>query len=190
MHRRIQTAGLLGVLLLVTGCTQIYDAVDQHLIDFHDKIDAKAAWHECSDWWSDEPYVRDFRYGFKDGYYDAMQGGGKCPPTIPPRKYWSVHNRGADSAARVVAWYDGYVMGSTQAMADGNADKGQIVTASQIYHTSQPEVAWPTEGETGMEPEPMHEPQLLPPPIPEPGKPSAGDSAPMPQASLDGALEF
>lgn len=145
MLRKLSQFGLLVLACQFSGCAQIYDYVDEGMTHCHDKFDSKIAWDRSRRDWKGQDHRIDFANGFKNGYYDAIQGGGQCPPTIPPRKYWSVHNRGPEAECRVVAWYDGYSMGVAQAHSDGMTNRGRMVTSAQIHGLNKPSVVeWPT----------------------------------------------
>lgn len=133
-----RTFWMLGLFLLPQGCSQCYECLDGHMTHMYDRRDARRSWAENRECYVDQEYQRDFRDGFLNGYYDVMQGGGQCLPTLPPRKYWSVHNRGPDAHCRITAWFNGYSQGSLQAMADGVQNRGQILTAAQIYAKACP----------------------------------------------------
>ncbi|MFG0335807.1 MAG: hypothetical protein ACF8TS_20800 [Maioricimonas sp. JB049] len=189
--------GMFCILFVSTGCAQIYNCVDGHLIDCRDRIDAKMAWHRCKPDWKHVHFRRDFADGFKSGYFDGLQGGGECPPVLPPRKYWSVHNRGPDSEARVVAWFDGYMMGSAEALIDGSANRGRVLTSAEIYGRfgKQPEVVWPDNADVPAaapppSAPPATEPGLVPPVIPDQALPTLPEAhLPAPLRSPGGALQ-
>jgi hypothetical protein len=143
MFHDILKCGLLAIPLLLTGCMQIRNAMDECLLELHDTWDAKMAWVRVAPGWSSEPYIRDYKYGFQYGYFDALRGKGECPPPLPPRRYWSACHMGPDSSARIARWYNGYADGATQAMADNVANRYQIPVASMIYNQSPAPLDWP-----------------------------------------------
>lgn len=163
-------AGLLicAFCVLAPGCASIYDEVDECLMNKRNECSAFFAWRAHNKYWDCEPFKRDFGRGFKDGYFDTLNGGGECPPTLPPRCYWSIHNSGPNSKQRTVSWYNGYAAGSMAAVSEGVKNRNSIVTASQIYKRCEPAFEWP-EGE---KPQSMDhlggtDDLLVPPSIPE-----------------------
>ena len=137
---------LLAFCTIFNGCASLYNEVDECLMTKHNKWIAYRAWRAHKGYWDCEPHRKDFGDGFREGYYDSMNGGGECPPTLPPRKYWSVHNTGPCSKEKTVAWYNGYAAGSMAAVSEGMRDRNRIVTASQIYQKHcQTQIEWPNQ---------------------------------------------
>lgn len=122
-----------------SGCSSscYYDCIDETFSGCHDHLEAKLAWHRNSDCFCEVENYCDFRDGFIAGYIHAMNGGGCCRPTLPPRKYWSKCEQGTDTNCRVVAWYNGWDAGVAQAHRDGMGGS-PIVTGPELYHTNNP----------------------------------------------------
>ena len=68
----------------------------------------------------------DFRDGFYRGYCDVCCGSCGTVPPVPPKKYWSAQYRTAAGHARAQDWFQGYSVGSTQAIDEGQATYNSV----------------------------------------------------------------
>lgn len=168
------------------GCVQIYDCIDNRIIECRSKGIAKKAWKKHEGYWTHEPHYKDFSGGFKEGYFAVMQGKGTRPPTLPPRKYWSAGNMKEDCHERTMAWFNGYHAGAAVAQGDGVENLCRIMTSEELYQRKkdQPPVDWNSSIiETTPETLPPVEvaPEMVPPtidPVP-PSPPALHDEKPM-----------
>lgn len=154
------------------GCVQIYDSIDEQIIECRQKGVAKKAWKKNSDYWDNEIHKKDFGNGFRTGYYAVMQGKGTRPPTLPPRKYWSACNMKEDCKERTLSWFNGYASGANAALGDGVENHCRITTAEQLYRKAPAEISseWSEPSSSPMELEPIEPeplPELVPPVSPE-----------------------
>ena len=60
--------------------------------------------------------VKSLRDGFIDGFVDACQGGGGCPPMFAPEKHGIL---GCKSRQCSTSWHNGYPQGAAEALACG-----------------------------------------------------------------------
>jgi len=78
--------------------------------------------------------------GFKAGYVSVALGGDGCPPTLPPRTYWSGSYQNSKGHEKMHTWFHGYSFGVLAAKQDGIADWNRLVTSpfvSQNLHLSE-----------------------------------------------------
>jgi len=123
---------ILG-LAAFSGCNQLNDCISEELTNLSNCHRAKCAWCECrSNYFDCQDYLWDFGCGFREGYAAVLGGASGCPPTLPPRKYWSCCYQTEEGQCAIVAWFDGYQHGAAVAMADGGGFGG-ILTSDEIY---------------------------------------------------------
>ncbi len=142
MSRTTLKSLVLVCLATQIGCVQLRDRVDECLITSQDNKLTEAAWRAHRHCWVDQPFQKDFRRGFKDGYNAGLEGE-DCPPAIPPRYYWSAKNSGPQAEMRSKAWYDGWWMGSVAATTDGLHNHRRVHVAPHILASkSAPKIDW------------------------------------------------
>lgn len=164
--RRAAAASLLTLLLMVgTGCTQVgtslayNDGLDSLITGWRNTTWATQAWHRHKCQFDGQPYMKDCRAGFRDGYMGIAAGGDGCNPVLPPRRYWSWRYQSAEGQGRVAAWFDAYPHGARAAEEDG------IGNWSQIQFNPRPVAEVPPELLPTIEPIPAA-PSPSPPPSP------------------------
>lgn len=119
------TTGL--VVFLLAGCHQIHNEVNDFLAVRRIQGEASRVWRECRYAYEDQVYhLDDFRDGFRAGYGQILGGGDPCPPTLPPKKYWSVRYQSAVGRERIDAWFSGHETGVATALQDGVQDGFRI----------------------------------------------------------------
>ena len=128
---RLAATGALGLAAAVslTGCCyyELRDACDECTLNIRNGCAARAAWSRCGDAYANHHHLKQFKHGFTDGYAAVAGGADGCPPSMPPRCYWSCCNTGCDGAVIVNAYFDGYARGAVAAESDGVAGAGRIV---------------------------------------------------------------
>jgi hypothetical protein len=62
---------------------------------------------------------RDYRKGWKDGYYEVATGGEGCLPPLPPECYWTPRYECDQGRAAIQTWYRGYQDGAHAAISHG-----------------------------------------------------------------------
>lgn len=103
---------LLGCCLCGCATTQDY----HYYLVQHSR--AASAWkqtygrlsHECS---------RDYKDGWKQGYYDLSIGQCEEPPPVPPHKYWNPKYQSLEGKQAIADWYSGWQDGAAAAVQDG-----------------------------------------------------------------------
>lgn len=123
---RLAAFGALGLVAAfgLTGCCyyEIRDMFDECAVNARNGYAARCAWHRCgSDY--DGPYCMAYKDGFLDGYGKVAMGGDGCPPTMPPRCYWSCCGT---SCEEVAAYFNGYARGSVCCEGDGCAGCSRV----------------------------------------------------------------
>ena len=76
---------------------------------------ASDAWKVCGDQNASALYYKDYRKGWKQGYYDVATGSCGVIPPVPPQKYWSAKYQTAPLCNAVSVWYRGYEFGAIAA---------------------------------------------------------------------------
>ncbi|MCA9109618.1 MAG: hypothetical protein KDA52_06705 [Planctomycetaceae bacterium] len=125
----------IGVALLaglVSGCAHFYDPVDEALLSLQSCMSAKMAWHRNRQEYLDVCYPHHFGKGFRAGYQSVCLGGAGCPPTLPPREYWSVCHQSEAGRTQSVEWFNGFSEGALVAQMDGRDRHHEIVTSQEI----------------------------------------------------------
>jgi hypothetical protein len=99
-------------LMPMAGCAS--------LTDFHyeqtQRSRARAAWHEHGVATTPAAYARDYRAGWKDGFYDVATGGKGCPPVVAPCHYWKPSQILEDRDQARHAYYSGFQDGVAAAL--------------------------------------------------------------------------
>lgn len=117
-----------GSLSLFSGCTSfssglgsifsggcLGDAIEMH----RNRTCALKAWYRREHNFCDQANLRDFKAGFVDGYVAIADGKPGCPPSVPPKQYWSWAYQTPEGQAQMAAWYAGYPYGVQAAKDDG-----------------------------------------------------------------------
>jgi hypothetical protein len=73
---------------------------------------------------------RDYRAGWRCGYFDVSTGADGTPPPVPPKKYWSTVYQNKLGEHAVQDWYCGYNAGAIAAVNDGTPSWHPIPTSS------------------------------------------------------------
>ena len=68
----------------------------------------------------------DFREGFYCGYCDVCRGSCGIVPQVPPKQYWTARYRTAAGHARAQDWFQGFSVGSTQALDEGQGTYNSV----------------------------------------------------------------
>ncbi len=126
--RRIGLSLLLG---LVSGCAHLYDPVDEAILSVRCCVSSKTAWYRHRRDYRDVLYPYHFGKGFRAGYQSVCHGSGGCPPTLPPREYWSACHQSEVGRAQSVEWFNGFAEGALVAQMDGRDRYSEIVTSRE-----------------------------------------------------------
>lgn len=102
-------SGLLG-LAMVSGCASVQDYHYEHT----QRLRASSQYRECGSN-NCSKYPRDYKAGWKDGFYEVSTGGSNCPPAIAPAKYWKPGQILDDCDNRRHAYYSGWQDGAARA---------------------------------------------------------------------------
>ncbi len=167
---------LLNIVLLsfvtvsLTGCSSLWDQIDESIFMMRTKGQAKKAWnHSRGAYRGLEHNLDDFGQGFVAGYVAVASGGDGCPPALPPRKYWKTKYSTPGAKKLIIAWFDGYHHGAAAAMADGVSASRRILTSGEIYHKVREHVEYEPSDQNYDSPQdypevfaPMPEPVQLP----------------------------
>lgn len=166
--RRWAVAGCLGLMVCgSSGCTTTSGVVrsfgnshciDDFMIGFRNSALAEKAWHCQKERFGNQPYAKEFKDGFVQGYIEVAQGGNGCTPAIAPSQYWGWKYQSTHGHAAVSAWFAGYPMGARAAEQDGVGHWGQLRTAGPAAPAviDQVPVANPFDSEPEMIPLPKH----------------------------------
>lgn len=123
---RLAASGALGLAAAfgLTGCCyyELRDMVDECTMNTRNCYAARCAWHRCGGDY-DGPHGRAYKDGFIDGYSAVAGGSDGCPPSMPPRCYWSCCETSCDEVA---AYFNGYSRGAVCAEKDGVAGCSRI----------------------------------------------------------------
>lgn len=125
-------------LTSITGCSSLWDQIDEQHFVLRTKQDARIAWNDSrASYRKLEHNLSDFERGFIDGYVAVATGGNGCAPALPPKRYWKTKYSTPNGKEFIVAWFDGYHHGAAAALADGAEASRQILTSDEIYHKSR-----------------------------------------------------
>ncbi|MBL9090253.1 MAG: hypothetical protein JNL96_03460 [Planctomycetaceae bacterium] len=87
-----------------TGCASIQD--------FHYEQCHKFEAHWSSMTAPEVPFFdKDFKHGWRQGYYDFSTGRACKPPVLPPKEYWAPCYQSCHGQAQIAQWYAGYQKG-------------------------------------------------------------------------------
>ncbi len=168
-HRIVNIALLTLVTVNITGCSSVWDQIDENFYAMRIRSAAKHAWkHSAGAYCQIEHDLDDFGRGFIAGYAAVASGGDGCPPSLPPRRYWRTRFSTPEGKKLIVAWFDGYQHGAAAALADGYSESRRILTSGKIYHKCKERVEYePADGEPHLQ---QMQPEILAP-MPEPVQP-------------------
>lgn len=102
---------LLGLSLC--GCATMQD----YHYNLVQRYRASTAYHESYGLWSE--CSRDYKDGWKQGYFDLSTGQCEEPPATPPHHYWNASFQSLEGQAAIADWYSGWQDGATAAVQDG-----------------------------------------------------------------------
>jgi len=122
---------LAGLCLLGGGCAHVCDYVDSSITCLHCEKQALHTWHYLRDAYAGVHFPHHFGAGFRAGYVDVCRGGSGCPPTLPPRCYWTFRYRNEVGRAKIVEWFNGHAAGAAVATSEGHQQFAQLPTAQQ-----------------------------------------------------------
>ena len=94
--------------------------LDKHAVRRAARRCARAAYKEWRQQ-TGEQFSKDFRSGFRQAYWDVKSGRQGMPPVLPPKQYWSAHNRTPHGHARAQQWFSGYQVGAELARQEETA---------------------------------------------------------------------
>ncbi|MCA9076488.1 MAG: hypothetical protein KDA93_15790 [Planctomycetaceae bacterium] len=200
LKHRLAAALLVG---LFSGCAQLYDPIDEAKIHFRSCLQSQISWQKQRQQFQNVLYRHHFGRGYRAGYLSVCQGGNGCPPTLPPREYWTSHYQDAVGRAQSVEWFNGFAEGALAAQMDGRDRFSEIVTShaatgrgcrpETVYHfdpdqsspypgdvqrpydESFPHSQWGDESRTfGLPPAPESPPDSFPSPLNEHGTDERG----------------
>lgn len=149
-------AGLLGFCIaigtagLFSGCTSLNSSIGSifsggcmsDAIELHrNRTCALKAWFRREHNFCDQPYLRDFKEGFVDGYVAIAEGKPGCPPSVPPKRFWSWAYQTPEGQAQMAAWYAGYPYGVQAAKDDGLSNRNHI-TLGPNFQTNRQNQNW------------------------------------------------
>lgn len=89
------------------------------------------AWHRRSQNFVNSQYPRDVQAGFRAGYEAIAEGKPGCPPSFPPKEYWSWEFQSAQGQGRIAAWFEGYPYGVQAAREEGVTQWNHLSGSSQ-----------------------------------------------------------
>ncbi len=126
-----RSVGIALILGLVSGCAHLYDPVDEAILRVRCCVQSKVSWHRNRSVYRNVCYPYHFGKGFRAGYESVCQGGGSCPPTLPPREYWSVCHQSEVGHQQSVEWFNGFAEGALVAQMEGRDRFSEIVTSRE-----------------------------------------------------------
>jgi hypothetical protein len=137
-----------------------------------DRLVADAVWKSFRSDHAEHAYSSDFAEGFKAGYRDFVEEGGRGrPPALPPKCYWGVAGQTPQGHAAVADWFAGFHQGAAAAQESGA--RQLVIVPSSLPHlgqTTRPQ-ATPADG-AAKEPEELPSPRPVTPdlktPVPDP----------------------
>jgi hypothetical protein len=96
------------------------DSADDKFTRRRDRRWAEAAWDDWRRQNRGEPFSADYGSGFRDGYADTLDGGGRAvPPAVPPWRYRRPRYQTPAGYRAVEDWYAGFQDGAAAALAEG-----------------------------------------------------------------------
>ncbi len=110
------------------------DTTNDFVMGWRNTVWARQAWHNQKHHFAGHAEFHALGAGFRDGYVDVATGGSGCPPSVPPRKYWSWKYQTAEGQCKVAAWFEGFAHGARAAEVDG-ADNFQDIQVSYLIET-------------------------------------------------------
>ena len=118
----------VAVVVPASGCT-VYQGVtnyiaynsqtDDVVIGWRDYVYSRRAYNLREPNLPTGRFPGSFKAGFIAGYHNVAGGGNGCPPSLPPRKYWSWKYQTPEGQCKVNAWFEGYPHGARAAEEDG-----------------------------------------------------------------------
>ncbi len=168
-QRTINIVLLTLAMVNITGCSSLWDQIDESIFSMRTRSAAKRAWNSSARAYRGiEHDLDDFGRGFVAGYAAVASGGDGCPPSLPPRRYWRTKYSTPCAKKLVVAWFDGYQHGAAAALADGYSESRRILTSGKVYNKYRERVEYePAEIQHDFQQE---QPEIMTP-IPEPAQP-------------------
>ena len=104
----IVTCGLIG-LATFSGCASLADFKYEQT----QRLRASSQFRECGK--NCSKYPKDYKSGWKDGFYEVSTGGSHCPPAVAPARYWKPGQILKDCDNRRHAYYSGWQDGAARA---------------------------------------------------------------------------
>jgi len=150
---------VLAMLVMTTGCASLADSHYEHTQKLRTQIAClKHVWR------TEQDCGRDYRSGWKAGYYDVTTGGEGTPPLFAPHDYWSPFQVAKYGDQKRAQWYAGFQAGAAQAAQEPDTHYLKLwapsaVCPSPIYYPSATELPLQTPP-----PAPPVDPGLVPPP--------------------------
>ncbi len=95
----------IPLLLLALGCAGLRD----HEYRLTNRCRAHLAWIAAD---GEIEGSRDYRKGWKAGYFDVLTGGAGQPPAAPPNRYWDAKYQTPEGMQAIEDWYLGYQHGA------------------------------------------------------------------------------
>lgn len=148
---RIKLACLaLSSLCLFSGCTSVSSSIGSlfsggcmsEAIELHrNRTCALKAWFRREHNFCNQSNLRDFKDGFIDGYVAIAEGKPGCPPSTPPKRYWSWAYQTPEGQSQMAAWYAGYPYGVQAAKDDGLSNHNHI-TLGPNFQTKPQNQSW------------------------------------------------
>lgn len=128
----VLTAGLCGCssvssLRSITSSGTWNDTVET----LRNRSYSAKAWHRRKQNFCDMQSSRDFQAGFRAGYEAIADGKPGCPPSFPPKEYWSWEFQSTQGQARIAAWFQGYPYGVQAARDDGVSSYSHLLSSSE-----------------------------------------------------------
>lgn len=123
---RYRTAMAFAILVvpMISGCSHFHSSLEAYSLfkgeyrtDRRARAAAKEVWDcKVAHCYANHCDIKGLRQGFIDGFVDACNGGGDCPPMFSPSKNGLFcHERPSCSTA----WHNGYPLGAAQAQTCG-----------------------------------------------------------------------
>ena len=140
----------LGSMCLLCGCTSVSSSIGSvfsggcmsEAIELHrNRTCALKAWFRREHNFCDQPNLRDFKDGFVDGYVAIAEGKPGCPPSVPPKRFWSWAYQTPSGQSQMAAWYAGYPYG-VQAAKDDGLNSHNHINLGPNFQTSQQNQNW------------------------------------------------
>lgn len=137
----VRTAIILTLGSQFVGCTVVtgvrnyldYNTeCDNLVIGWRDHVYSRRAFNRRINSFPATQFPNSFREGFIAGYHDVANGGKGCPPSVPPRKFWSWKYQTAEGQCKVNEWFAGYPYGAKAAEEDGIGNYRDIQISSEL----------------------------------------------------------